>query len=83
MVSENKQEWSHVIGFSFSFSFQKKFQSWVLREGKGYRFRFWVNEKGREILKVDGIDKGVLVSELYGEESLWFEKGDYIFNKKK
>ena len=54
-----------------------------MREGKGYRFRFWVNEKGREILKVDGIDKGVLVSKLYGEESLWFEKGDYIFNKKK
>ena len=42
-----------------------------------------MDEKGREILKVDGIDKGVLVSKLYGEESLWFEKGDYIFNKKK
>ena len=49
-----------------------------MREGKGYRFRFWVNEKGREILKVDGVDKGVLVSELYREESLWFEKGEYI-----
>ena len=74
MVSENKQEWSHVIGFSF----QKNFQSWVLREGKGYRFGLWVKEKGREILKVDGVDKGVLVSELYQEESLWFEKGEYI-----
>ena len=49
-----------------------------MREGKGYRFGLWVKEKGREILKVDGVDKGVLVSELYQEESLWFEKGEYI-----
>ena len=49
-----------------------------MREGKGYRFGLWVKKKGREILKVDGVDKGVLVSELYQEESLWFEKGEYI-----
>ena len=41
-----------------------------MREGKGYRFGLWVKEKRREILKVDGVDKGVLVSELYREESL-------------
>ena len=36
-----------------------------MREGKGYSFGFWGKEKGREIFKVDGVGKGVLVSELY------------------
>ena len=29
-----------------------------MREGKGYSFGFWGKEKGREIFKVGGFDKG-------------------------